>query len=233
MRNFVTNESSVLNDGSHIDYVLDIGERKRCYLCIREGIITVKLPFGEPKETAVNLLNQHTDWIKKHMESPEEKKRNGFSEYKDGETASILGNNYKLNLVKSEKYFSPYFSDESIVIAVNKDSDKEWIKMQTDSLLSDYACKQVDKAFRKICPKIGLYPKKVTIKNMKSRWGSCSSNGNISISFNIIFHDLECLEYVVIHELCHLKYMNHSKEFWNLVTKYCPDWKKIRKNLNS
>ncbi|MGN1132935.1 MAG: M48 family metallopeptidase [Oscillospiraceae bacterium] len=232
MRNILINEKAVLDDGTSVDYVLDIGDRKRCYISVREGIVTVKLPWGEPKETAVKLLNQHRDWLKKHMQSHENKKIYGFFRYEDGETAPLLGKNYSLKLVESNRYFKPYFSDNSIMIAVHKDITKEQIKMQVDSLLSDFACEQINLAFKEICPKLELYPKKVTVKNMKSRWGSCSSKGNISINYNIIFHDRDCLEYVVIHELCHLKYMNHSKDFWDLVAKYCPDWKDIRKKLN-
>lgn len=72
---------------------------------------------------------------------------------------------------------------------------------------------------------------KIYIRNTTSRWGSCSSNKNLSFNFQLLFLDQKEREYVVVHELCHLQEMNHSKNFWNLVSKACPDYKKIKLNL--
>lgn len=76
------------------------------------------------------------------------------------------------------------------------------------------------------------YPNKVRIKEIKYAWGSCSSNKNISINKKLAKKDEKIIEYVVLHEMCHLKYMNHSKEFWNLVEEYMPKYKEYRKMLN-
>ncbi len=78
---------------------------------------------------------------------------------------------------------------------------------------------------------LNVNPNKVTIKDMKSAWGSCSSNRNISINIRLAVLEDNLLEYVVIHELCHLKYMNHSKQYWKLVENIMPDYKINRKKL--
>ena len=76
-----------------------------------------------------------------------------------------------------------------------------------------------------------LIPNKVRIRNINYAWGSCSSNKNITINLKLVDkQDIE-IKYVVLHELCHLKYMNHSKKFWNLVEKYMPEYKEVRKKL--
>ncbi len=75
-------------------------------------------------------------------------------------------------------------------------------------------------------------PNKVRIKDIKYAWGSCSSNRNITINQKLAKKDEKIIEYVVLHEMCHLKYMNHSKDFWSLVEKHLPEYKKYRKMLN-
>lgn len=80
-----------------------------------------------------------------------------------------------------------------------------------------------------------LYPyeyKKITIKNLTSRWGSCSSKKNLNFNYRIIFLPQPEAEYLVVHELCHLKEMNHSKRFWNLVAKAFPNYQQLRRSLH-
>jgi hypothetical protein len=72
---------------------------------------------------------------------------------------------------------------------------------------------------------------KVSIRNQKTRWGSCSRNGNLNFNYKILFLPLPLAEYIITHELCHLKEMNHSLRFWNLVAKTVPEHKKLRKQL--
>ena len=69
----------------------------------------------------------------------------------------------------------------------------------------------------------------ITVRDQKSRWGSCSSKGTLSFNYRLIFAPPEILDYVVVHELCHLTHMNHSKDFWNMVASVMPDYK-VRKN---
>jgi len=73
--------------------------------------------------------------------------------------------------------------------------------------------------------------KKVFIKNTKSRWGSCSVKGNLNFNYKLLFLPQELCDYVIIHELCHLKEFNHGRDFWTLVAKTCPNYRSHRKEL--
>ena len=78
---------------------------------------------------------------------------------------------------------------------------------------------------------LGVTYGKISIRDQKTRWGSCSSEGNLSFNWRLILAPPDVLDYVVIHELCHRKEMNHSKEFWTLVESLMPDYKERRKWL--
>lgn len=79
----------------------------------------------------------------------------------------------------------------------------------------------------------GLTYKNVSIKNAKTRLGSCSRRGNLSFSYQLSAYSDEVIDYVVAHELCHLKEFNHSKRFWDLVAKAVPDYRRIRKMMRT
>jgi len=79
---------------------------------------------------------------------------------------------------------------------------------------------------------MGLFPKSVSYRNQKTRWGSCSSAGAVNLNWKLAVFGQEIQDYVVIHELAHLKHQDHSKNFWNLVEEHCPDRKDISKKLN-
>ena len=72
---------------------------------------------------------------------------------------------------------------------------------------------------------------KITIRDQKTRWGSCSSNGTLSFNYRLMLAPPRVLDYVVVHELCHLTHMNHSTDFWNMVASILPDYKEYRKWL--
>lgn len=71
----------------------------------------------------------------------------------------------------------------------------------------------------------------ITVRDQKTRWGSCSSRGTLSFNYRLIFAPPVILDYVVVHELCHLTHMNHSKDFWNMVASVLPEYKIYRKWL--
>lgn len=126
------------------------------------------------------------------------------------------------NLEKGEycylgKVYKSQFLDEQGIIDFYKEKSKELITPIVEEK-------------SKI---MNLYPTSLKFRNNKSRWGSCSHKNGIILNINLLKFPIEVIEYVVIHELAHIKEKNHSSRFWNLVEKYSPNYKKCEKILKS
>jgi hypothetical protein len=221
---------SITLDGEQLDYLLDIGKRSNSYLCVKDGVLTVRLPLNGSQRNAEEMILSHRDWIRQKLASSTDKSRLPQS-FCDGESFALLGRQCTLQISRSESYREPELNENVLTVYVSP--------AMTDAdaarLFSRYICelceKRVKLAFDKYVPVLGLAPKKITLKKMTSRWGSCSSSGNISINIGVICFGQECIDYVVIHELCHLKHMNHGEEFWKLVSTCCPDYKAMREKM--
>ena len=100
-------------------------------------------------------------------------------------------------------------------------SKTDWMKIQL----------KIGKRVRHYCEIMGVTVGYVTVKNQKTRWGSCSAKGNVNFNYQLAFLPEELLDYVVIHELAHRRHMDHSEAFWAEVEKYCPDYLERRKQL--
>jgi len=77
----------------------------------------------------------------------------------------------------------------------------------------------------------GISIGRIAIRNQKSRWGSCSKKGNLNFNYKLALMPPEIRDYVIVHEICHIKEFNHGRGFWDLVAEAVPDWKKLRKEL--
>lgn len=101
------------------------------------------------------------------------------------------------------------------------------------SKLKEYARDFITKKLDKLNEAYGFGYKKIIIRNQKTRWGSCSSKGNLNFNYKIIFLPEECADYIIVHELCHLKEFNHSQRFWSLVSRTIPEYKEIKKQIKN
>lgn len=135
---------------------------------------------------------------------------------------------------------APYkIKEKDIQNLVNKKASWIYKKLQNNEVEKEdlYSEKEfeviVQEIFEDLINRTGLRPKKARIRDIKYAWGTCSINKNITINSKLIKYSKKTIEYVILHELCHIKHMNHSKEFWKLVSTYMPDYKEIRKELKN
>lgn len=220
-----------LSDGTVMRVIINIGKRRSVSLRITEDATPeVLIPYGYSIDKVTVFLNKNIDWLKQHKEQALEK-RGLPKTYEDGEKIMLLGEPLTIRYAASDRYSDPVIKDGELRVAVSDYSAKEQIIKSIDRFIAELSFREINLCMKEMVSKTGLMPDKVTVKPMTASWGRCISNKHISINYKVIAFDRECISYVCLHELCHLVYMNHSKEFWALVSRYCPDYKQIQNRM--
>lgn len=158
-------------------------------------------------------------------------------EYVSGETHYYLGRQYRLKVLQSAtSRESARMSRGRILVHVQDTQNHERVK----HLLEQWYRKQAKRVFRERLDE--WYPKaarfdiaypEITVRRMKSRWGSCTPAGKITLNLKLIQLPKTCIDYVIVHELCHRKHPDHSPSFYTLLTRIMPDWRERRQRLGS
>lgn len=225
--------------GTNIQYLLNKDRRKNSYIQIKDGEVIVKVPKSSTQEYIDTLLIEKLNWIQRKLN--QSKNSEHKLKYENGTDIFVLGKKLILLINFSDKIKRTRLENtgkELIIYFPNdaKSLPKDELKLKTKKIIDNYyksiAKEEVASAMEDLKQRTGLFPLEWNIKNLKATWGICSSKKKISINQNLMAYSRHSIEYVCLHELCHLKYMNHSKEFWNLVEYYMPDYKKAKKELH-
>ncbi len=220
----------ITKDGEQVEFTLDVSDRKRWALAAREGRLTVRVSKGYNAAQVREFIENNIEWIHSAISKTAEKSGMPYR-YEDGEVIRLLGERLTVSFVNSDRYFKPRISEGKLLVSVCDQCDREYAAGEIGGFIFSLAEKEVRESMDRLTKNMGLMPKKVTLKSMTASWGRCSSDGNISINYKVITYSKRHIDYVCIHELAHLKYMNHSVEFWSLVEKYCPGWREIRESM--
>lgn len=220
-----------------LDYQIDRGKRKNVYISIQDGKVVVKIPKRFPEYKIKEILKEKEDWIYKKLKEYNNSKNK--KDYKDGQTIYIFGEEYTLKIdqtIKKRNYVQ--IEEKNVIIYISKDlylEDKDIDEKIIEDIMEKFylqiAKKELPVVFKEMEQYVGLHPSKLKIQNMKRAWGNCNSKKEIHLNKNLIKYSKREISYVCIHELCHLKYMNHSKDFWNMVAYYMPEYKMVEKEL--
>src|SRR4030066_842842 len=194
--------------------------------------LTVIVPRSYNIGQLSGLLESKERWISRnlarfsHLQSLSAKK-----ELRSGDTVPYLGRD--LELVKREN--NDGVGDVTLdgnILAVSPGLFKNGIlELALEQWYRTEAAKLINERADKLSSQLGTRYKRIVIRGQKTRWGSCSRKKNLSFNWKLIMAPQPVLDYVIIHELTHLKEMNHSKRFWELVAQYCPGWQEHKKWL--
>jgi len=137
------------------------------------------------------------------------------------------GEKYKVKVFATtlNSYNLAFNFEEFILTTPIVGAKKAKIDTVVEAWYRKQAKKKIVEQVDRYCIKLLVHFNRMVIKDTKTRWGSCSSKGNLNFNYHLIKMPKEILEYVVIHEVCHLKHLNHSKEYWGLVESLCTDYK--------
>ena len=190
--------------------------------------IAVSVPLHASNKDIENFIQNKKEWIETTLEKIKVAKENK-NNLKEN-TIKILGKDVEKKIIESDLERIRLTDTSIYIYSKNINEIKiekkllEWKLEKLKTLLEKY----LEKYTKLLNRNINYYQ----IKKLSSAWGIYHKRENyISFNFDLIEKDIDCIEYVVLHELCHIFYMNHQKEFWNLVEKYIPDYKIRRKKL--
>ncbi len=199
-----------------------------------DSTVIVRVPYLTSLRTINRIVRQKADWIIRHRDNYKMKTQKSPEEiYVNGATHLFRGHEA---LLKIEKSIKPYikFNGATIELGLNKIDDPAAIKKLVYKGYKDEALIVFPGMFNSALAKFEsqkFKPTGLIIRNMKRRWGSCSNKGIITLNTELIKLPDLYTEYVIIHELCHLKHHNHGAEYYKLLSALFPDWKKVRKEL--
>lgn len=201
-------------DGKEYNVIIIKKRNKNTYVRIDESLsIIVTTNYLTPKYKINKILLDNIDKISK-MISKKEKIDNNFY---------YLGQKYDIII---DNNINSTFIDDNVIYTKNETELNKWLKNQTKRIFKE----RLDLIYKSFNENI-IYPD-LKIRNMKSRWGVCNKKGYITLNSNLIKYNISEIDYVIVHELSHYVHFDHSKEFWNTVSKYFPDYKKSKKVLN-
>ena len=226
-------EKNFIYKDINTEYMLIRSRIKNIYIHIKDGEIIVKSPLYISNKQIDELINKKREWIYKKLKE-QSKKHDRNLNIKEKDYIYILGNKIQINFVYDKiSKLSVEMNENICNVIIPKDYklDYNFIEKKILQKQKEITIYYINKIMNEIIQKTKLVPSKIEIRKFKSIWGSCSSKRVIKINQNIIWYSKNEIAYVCLHELCHLKYMNHKKEFWQLVEKYMPNYKESVKIL--
>jgi predicted metal-dependent hydrolase len=198
--------------------------------------VTITAPNGASMQKILEKIGNRAGWISKQIrkfESYQEKLTRRNPEYVSGETFYFKGRKYRLK-VQEGSIEEVNLHGKYLKVTVQKKSDEEHIAM----LLMKWYRHQAKLIFAERLEKYSYILKRekiilnnLFVRRLEKRWGSCSENRNIILNLSLIQAPLQCIDYVLVHELCHLKYLNHGPKFYEMLTRYMEGWEKRKNRL--
>jgi len=205
-----------------ITYSLTTSDRKTLSIYIeRDGQVSVLAPQDFSQQQIEDVLEQKRGWIYKSLAEWEDLNATRVQrEYVNGEGFLYLGRTYRLQIVEQQDkpllLKNGYFTLRSQSLSKADDVFKEFYRQKGNAKLKERVLFYQDK--------LGVKAKEVRVLELMNRWASCSDKGNLNFHWKCMMAPLTVLDYVVVHELVHLKYKNHTTAFWNEVDKLIPDY---------
>lgn len=186
-----------------------------------EAILTI--PRGCSRKEGIEFLNRHGDWLKKHLarQKTQNSSMSLMAFLQRQAWLSISGRKMPVEIAFGElSSFRIEEPEEVARVVLGRDGDKDASLVQ---ILRGLAVDALKMRTEKLAQTRGLKVGRVSVRNQKTRWGSCSDRGTVSLNWRLILVRPELQDYIIWHELAHLNEMNHSARFWTLLDSYVPE----------
>lgn len=220
---------------SSIRYQLFFSERQTLQLTVKPDLeVHAIAPVGTSPGSVDEKVRSRAPWILRQLREfalyhplPQPRR------YVSGESHSFLGRQYRLRVqpgpdaVELRRPFLVVASTSPESTSRTRELLERWYRRQAERVLREQMgkCLRLTRALR-------LEPPRLRIRRMRRRWGSCTPSGTITLNVDLVKASTACIDYVIVHELCHLREPTHGPEFYALLSRYLPDWRERRQQLN-
>ena len=215
--------------GQTISFEINYKKRKSMGIYIDlYGNVEVRAPKGTPDELVFQLLEEKWDWIQqKSKEMKDRMLGPQVKAYDHGERFLYLGNEYPI-LISQDiniKQDNVVFKGDKLHIIVKK-LDEEKIKQALKRFYYQQCKMLVERAIQSYQNNFKIKPRSIRITDSKANWGTCDSQRQLTFNWKLAMAPQKVIDYVVVHEMCHMVHLNHDRSFWRLVGKILPDYEK-------
>jgi len=223
-----------------IDYRLIHSSRQKTIELIidLDSGFTVKAPSGMSREEVAVNLQRKANWIINNLDKMNEVIRNETrKEFLSGEKFLYKGKHYRLKVVQVSEEIVPslIFTQSKFMAYVPANVPEYDYPRIIQPLFINFYNEKAEKVLKQRARKYLLYfddkPSLIKIQTLKNKWGNCSKTNQLRFNWRVVMAKMSIVDYVVVHELCHTKYKDHSKAFWNEVQKILPDYEERKEWL--
>lgn len=218
--------------GQLLDYDLVRSKKRRRSIALKlkeDNTIQVNCPYHMPLDVIESFIISKYSWIQKNIQARSDRPTTPLPEYQNGEPHLFKGQTHILQRIKSQHNEVLLKDDQLIVFHRHNTNIKKLLKTwYRNHALEYFTSRTITLATKHELPKI----KDIKVRYMKARWGSCSHDAVITYNVHLIKADEDLIDYVIMHELCHLIHHNHSPQFYQLQTHINPHWKTHKQQLD-
>lgn len=219
-----------LPDGDAIPYQLERRSRKTVGMRISPDGLVVHAPKRISHSQLEQLLLTKAGWIRKKLEAQQDNLVAPI-QWQDGTPLLLLGNDISLSVKHDARSRAVEYLPGVLQVALPVPEDTTAIARKVLQWYRKQAMADFGRRLEILSAKLGVPVPPLFLSNARSRWGSCNSRGEVRLNWRLLQAPPHIINYVICHELAHLKQMNHSAKFWAIVEKICPDYKRAEKEL--
>lgn len=215
--------------GRLIPYVLRRSQRKTIGLRVDGRGVTVGAPHRARLGDIEDLIRKHGDWLIGKLDAWRERAAPERLPITDGMRLPLLGREVCLRVLEAGRNRALWSAQgEDLTLCLRPGAEPRGL---LERALRERARAIFSARIAAMAPVLGVPPPPLALSSARTRWGSCSSRGGIRLNWRLLFFPLPLVDYVVAHELAHLREMNHGPRFWSVVESLCPDWRQRRLQL--
>ena len=204
--------------------------RKTASIKVIDGVVQAIVPDQLSDARVEGLIQKRIPWIRRKLREQSQAVLPKPKEYVSGESFTYLGRNYRLKVLRGNDQ-EVKLKGGYLEVGVSKKPKEGDIRNALVEWYEEHALNRLTEKTNRYAGIMGVSPNSIVARDYKSRWGSCSSKGDVSYNWRIIIAPHHIVDYVVVHELCHLKHPNHSPAYWKSVKSEIPDYEVCRQWL--